>query len=147
MSEFPINDNQKYDVPNEDTPINAVIEGRYDITSDNEYMTFSKIPLNPSDIIQVSFDVNKVDKDRMFETFRMVNEVFPDHLVVGVMNSADIDTAKGRDVPLKAEVDVYSGNRDLLCCNCGDKIDIEDKPNYCSGCGQRIDWEGIENEI
>jgi DNA-directed RNA polymerase subunit RPC12/RpoP len=77
----------------------------------------------------------------------MVNEVFPDHLVVGVMNSVDIDIAKGRDVPLKAEVDVYSGNRDLLCCNCGDKIDIEDKPNYCSGCGQRIDWEGIENEI
>jgi hypothetical protein len=26
MSEFPINDNQKYDAPNEDTSINAVIE-------------------------------------------------------------------------------------------------------------------------
>jgi hypothetical protein len=37
---------------------------RYDITSDDGYMTFSKIPLNPSDIIQLSFDVNKVDKDR-----------------------------------------------------------------------------------
>ena len=117
---------------------------RYDITSDDGYMTFSKIPLNPSDIIQLSFDVNKIDREKMFETFKMVKETFPNNLIVGVMNSVNIDIAKGRDIPLQPETDVHSDNNDLLCCNCGKKINSDDRPIYCSMCGQRISWKGVE---
>lgn len=143
MNELPINENVTYDIPKLDTPINAVVNDKFDITSDNGFITFSKIKISPDDIIKVSFDTKNVVASRIRETFKVVQEAFPENMLIGVMDSVDIDIAKGWDIPLQPETDVHSDNNDLLCCNCGAKINSDDRPIYCSRCGQRIGWSGF----